>query len=67
VWEKVTAAPARRYGVDLGETFVVVDPEHVVSGGLWPPRQTPDRAPFAHAQLRGRVVAIGGGGEAVVV
>jgi hypothetical protein len=59
VWEKLTTAPAERFGVELEESFVIVDPsdEHVV--GRWEPRQTPDRAPYAGSTLTGRVLAVG--------
>lgn len=67
VWAKATTAPAARYGVDLGETFVVVDPAAERQVGLWPPRQTPDRAPYRGVTLYGKVLAIGADGAATLV
>jgi dihydroorotase-like cyclic amidohydrolase len=59
VWAKATTAPAERYGVELGSPWVVVDPAFTETAGLWPPRQTPDRAPYLGRTMQGRVVAIG--------
>jgi hypothetical protein len=59
VWTKATTGPAERYGVELGSSWVVVDPAFSEMVGLWPPRQTPDRAPYLGRTMQGRVVAIG--------
>ncbi len=59
VWEMVTTAPARRFGVELADSFVIVDPAHRQTVGLWEPRQTADRAPYAGLELTGRVIAVG--------
>ncbi|MCU1453683.1 MAG: hypothetical protein JWN46_1829 [Acidimicrobiales bacterium] len=67
VWAKATSAPAARFGVELGETFVVVDPAARREVGLWPPRQTVDRAPYLGITLLGRVLAIGSDGAATLV
>lgn len=67
VWAKATTAPAARYQVDLGETFVVVDPAFERTVTLWPPRQTPDRAPYLGSTLTGRVLAIGADDTATLV
>jgi dihydroorotase-like cyclic amidohydrolase len=67
VWAKVTTVPAARYQVDLSETFVVVDPNFERTVGLYPPRQTVDRAPYLGTTLRGRVLAMGVGDDAVLV
>jgi dihydroorotase-like cyclic amidohydrolase len=67
VWAKATAAPAARYGVDLGDTFVVVDPHASRQVGLWPPRQTVERAPYLGTRLAGRVLAIGADDAATLV
>ena len=67
VWAKATTAPAARYQVALGDTFVVVDPEASRVVGLWPPRQTVDRAPYLSTTLYGRVLAIGADDAAILV
>lgn len=67
VWEKVTTAPAARFGVQLDETFTIVDPTHRHQVGLWEPRQTPDRAPYRGLTLRGRVLAVGNESEVEVL
>jgi dihydroorotase-like cyclic amidohydrolase len=67
VWAKVTTNPAALYQVDLGDGVVVVDPEFRREVGLYPPRQTPDRAPYLGLTLRGRALAIGSGIAATLV
>lgn len=59
VWDMLTTAPAERFGVELADSFVIVDPGHRQTAGLWEPRQTPDRAPYAGLELKGRVLAVG--------
>jgi len=59
VWRKATAAPAAHFGVSLGESFVIVDPTFEQAVGLWPTRQTPERAPYLGMTLRGRVLGVG--------
>ncbi|CAN5464207.1 hypothetical protein BH10ACT3_BH10ACT3_09530 [soil metagenome] len=62
-----TTAPAARFGVELEDSFAIVDPtvEHVV--GLWEPRQTRDRAPYAGMTLKGRVLAVGNDAEVALL
>lgn len=66
VWAKATTAPAARYGVELDEALLIVDPSYEEVGGLLP-RQTPDRAPYLGIPLKGRVVAVSVGDRALVV
>ena len=60
VLHKATTAPAQLFGIphNAGD-FTIVDPTARHTSGLWQPRQTADRAPFAGLPLNGRVVAIG--------
>lgn len=67
VWAKATTNPSERFGIDLGPSFVVVDPEASRDVGLWQPRQTVDRAPYLHSTLAGRVIAIGANDVATLV
>jgi dihydroorotase-like cyclic amidohydrolase len=57
VLRKASSTPAERFGVSLGEAFVIVDPTEELAPHLWP-RQGGDRAPFAETRLRGRVVCV---------
>ncbi len=66
VWAKATTAPAKRYGVDLDDALLVVDPAYEEVGGLLP-RQTADRAPYLGIPLKGRVVAVSVADRAMVV
>jgi dihydroorotase-like cyclic amidohydrolase len=67
VWAKATTAPAARYGIDRGAPLVVVDPGFTQETGLWPPRQTSDRAPYLGSVLQGRVIAVGSDRAATLV
>lgn len=67
VWAKATTAAAQRFGVELADSFVVVDPAFRREVGRWEPRQTPDRAPFAGLTLTGRVLVIGTDLDAALV
>lgn len=67
VWRKATTAAAARYGVELDDSWVVVDPAHEEVGTLWPPRQTPERAPYLGVAMKGRVVAVASAGSATLV
>jgi dihydroorotase-like cyclic amidohydrolase len=67
VWSKATTAPAARYGVELDDSWVVVDPAHEEIGTLWPPRQTVERAPYLGVPMKGRVVAVASAGSATLV
>jgi hypothetical protein len=66
VWAKATTAPADLYDTELGDAFVIIDPDFDRVVNLWP-RQTPDRAPYLGSHLRGRVLAVGAGDAASVV
>ena len=59
VWAKATTEPAERYGVELDDSVIVVDPDFRRTVALWPPRQSAERAPYRGLELRGRVLAIG--------
>jgi len=67
VWAKVTTNPAALYQIDLGDSVVIVDPADRRQVGLYPPRQTPDRAPYLGLTLAGRVLAIGRSEAATLV
>ncbi|MDY7105612.1 MAG: hypothetical protein S0880_30890 [Actinomycetota bacterium] len=67
VLAKATTAPAAHFGVELGEPFAIVDPTATEPVGLWAPRQTADRAPYAGLSLDGRVVAVGSDEEVVLL
>lgn len=67
LWPKVTTSPAARYGVDLDNTFAVIDPSHRRTPQLWPHGQTPERAPFTGLELKGKVMAVGADGVATLV
>lgn len=60
LWPKATSAPARVFGVQPEEGFVVVDPGPAPPVEPWP-RQAEDRAPYLELELRGRVIAVGSG------
>jgi hypothetical protein len=66
VWAKATTAPAARYGVELDDALLVVDPSYEEVGGLLP-RQTSDRAPYLGLPLKGRVVAASSADRAMLV
>jgi dihydroorotase-like cyclic amidohydrolase len=59
VWEKATTAASSLYGQASDDAWVIVDPDFEQTATLWPPRQTPERAPYLGRTLRGRVIAIG--------
>ncbi len=66
VWSKATSAAADRYGVELTESSLVVDPGYQEVPALWP-RQTPDRAPYLSIPMKGRVVAVASADAATLV
>ncbi|MDD3446727.1 MAG: hypothetical protein PHS60_15070 [Zavarzinia sp.] len=63
---KVTSAPARVFGVEAPQGFTLVDPTWREPVTLWPD-QGSDRAPFEGMALRGRVLAVSGGGDVELV
>jgi hypothetical protein len=66
LWEKVTAGPARVFGVRPAPGFVVVDPAARETVRRWP-RQREDRAPYLGSELAGRTIAVASGGRIVMV